>query len=130
MGCETETQRHSIKLPVFLLYTFELNGGNGRGGNSVFQLQRAATSGDRRNAARSPCNAEYDRIAFLSDLFPEICCVVSENKPGLSLQDRFYGRHVFFKPFLELLHKKITATEALVYEIKSLAIQAVQSRRH
>jgi hypothetical protein len=79
-----EAQRHTVKLSVFLDYVLKSYRGKRRGGNPKLELQSAATSGDRRYAARSACHPEYNRIAFLFDFFPQICGVISKNKPRLA----------------------------------------------
>ena len=86
---EHEAQRHAVKIGVFPDNTFKRDCGKGRGGNSVFKFQGAATSGDRRDAARSAGHAENDRIALLLDFLPKIGGVVSEDKSRLASSGPF-----------------------------------------
>ena len=59
-----------MKLSIFLLYILECDGGKGCSRDAILQLERSATSGDRRDAARSACDAENDGIALFLDFLP------------------------------------------------------------
>jgi len=98
-----------VKLAVFLFHTLKGDSGDRSGGNSVFQLEGSATSGDRRYTARSARHAENDGIPLFLDFFPEIRRVVSKYESCLAFQHRFDRRHVFGKPCPELFHEEVAS---------------------